>query len=66
MNNAGVVGVTDHDTTANCMTLAPLVKSQLKRRRVLFPEWLIEGKGAVALSENAESDAVLNEDIEYG
>jgi hypothetical protein len=64
MNNAAVVVVTDYDGTANCVTLTPLAPSQLKRRRVLFPDWLIDGKGAVGIAENGEADAVLNVEIE--
>jgi diadenosine tetraphosphatase ApaH/serine/threonine PP2A family protein phosphatase len=59
MNHAAVVIVTDHDASAHCVTLAPLAPSQLKRRRVLFPDWLIDGKGAVRVTDGGEENVQL-------
>jgi diadenosine tetraphosphatase ApaH/serine/threonine PP2A family protein phosphatase len=41
MNDAGVAAVTDHDQSAECVRLSPLLPLELGKRRVIFPEWLI-------------------------
>jgi hypothetical protein len=40
-NDAGVVAVTDCDDSVRCSILPPLTGKQIEKRRVMFPEWLI-------------------------
>jgi hypothetical protein len=42
MNDAGVAAVTDHDESAECARLPPLLPMDLGKRRVIFPEWLMD------------------------
>jgi hypothetical protein len=42
MNDAGVAAVTDHDESAECARLLPLLPLELRNRTVIFPEWLID------------------------
>jgi hypothetical protein len=41
-NDAGLVFVNEWDDSVQCMELPPLYPSQMERRRVTFPQWLVE------------------------
>jgi diadenosine tetraphosphatase ApaH/serine/threonine PP2A family protein phosphatase len=60
-NDAGVVAVTDHDESVKCEAIAPV--GNAKKRRVIYPEWLMEETGMIRLDTTDEIEKHVAIDI---
>jgi hypothetical protein len=63
-NDAGVVAVTDFDESARCTTLTPLSGKQIEKRRVMFPEWLMNDQSIVGPSFQEKVQSYLEIEID--
>jgi diadenosine tetraphosphatase ApaH/serine/threonine PP2A family protein phosphatase len=61
-NYAGVVTVTDGDNSVKCQAIPPVGTADARKRRVIYPEWLMKETGMVRL-ESVDELANLDIDV---
>jgi protein phosphatase len=63
-NDAGVVAVTDYDDMATCTTISPVTATQRRKRRLIFPEWLMNDAGmTLGGAFPNETDSIVEIDV---